>query len=166
MFVVLQFVCHADNKSSAIFMSDTPNQIKNKINKHAFSGGKDTAEEQRKFGGNPDVDVSYQCTFAVSSRESALTGPDLSYFEDDDAKLEQVANDYREGKLLTGELKQMAIKLLQEYVKDFQERRSKVTDEVLRQYTKPRELEWKGNPNPKPKESKKEKEKKEEQSKS
>ena len=95
---------------------------------------------------------------------SALTCLDLSYFEDDDAKLEQVAKDYREGKLLTGELKQMAIKLLQEYVKDFQERRSKVTDEVLRQYTKPRKLEWKGNPNPKPKESKKEK--KEGQSKS
>ena len=95
--------------------------------------------------------------------EYKLTHLDLSYFEDDDAKLEEVAKDYREGKLLTGELKQMAIKLLQEYVKDFQERRSKVTDEVLRQYTKPRKLEWKGNPNPKPKESK---EKKEGQSKS
>ena len=53
----------ADDNSSAIFMSDTPNQIKNKINKHAFSGGRDTAEEQRKFGGNPDIDVSFQCAW-------------------------------------------------------------------------------------------------------
>ena len=48
----------------------------------------------------------------------------------------------------------MAITLLQEYVKGFQERRKEVTDELLRQYMKPRKLEWKGNPNPKPKEVK------------
>lgn len=41
-------------------MTDTSNQIKNKVNKYAFSGGQETAEEQRKLGGNPDVDVSYQ----------------------------------------------------------------------------------------------------------
>ncbi|KMU85744.1 tryptophanyl-tRNA synthetase [Coccidioides immitis H538.4] len=45
----------------------------------------------------------------------------------------------------------MAITLLQEYVKDFQERRKQVTDEVLKQYMTPRKLEWKGNPDPKPK---------------
>jgi tryptophanyl-tRNA synthetase len=26
---------------SAIFLTDTPNEIKNKINKHAFSGGRE-----------------------------------------------------------------------------------------------------------------------------
>jgi len=65
-----------------------------------------------------------------------------------------VEESYRKGELLTGELKKMAIKLLQEYVKGFQERRKDVTDEVLRQYMTPRELEWKGNPNPNPKEMK------------
>jgi len=65
---------------------------------------------------------------------------------------------YRKGELLTGELKKMAITLLQEYVKGFQERRKDVTDEVLRQYMTPRKLEWKGNPKAmKPKESKEEK---------
>ena len=53
-------------------MSDTPNQIKNKINKHAFSGGQETLELHRELGGNPDVDVPYQY---------------LAYFEDDDEKL-------------------------------------------------------------------------------
>ena len=66
----------------------------------------------------------------------------------------QVEESYRKGDLLTGELKKMAITLLQEYVKGFQERRKDVTDEVLRQYMTPRKLEWKGNPNPKPKEMK------------
>jgi tryptophanyl-tRNA synthetase len=69
-----------------------------------------------------------------------------------------VEEGYRKGELLTGELKKMAITLLQEYVKRFQERRKDVTDEVLRQYMTPRKLEWKGNPNPKEMKPKKSKE--------
>jgi tryptophanyl-tRNA synthetase len=71
----------------------------------------------------------------------------LTYFEEDDEKLKQVYDDYKAGRLLTGELKAMAIALLQDYVAEFQERRAKVTDEVLEQYMKPRKLEWRGNPN-------------------
>lgn len=128
----------ASEPNSAIFMSDTPNQIKNKINKHAFSGGRETLEEHREKGGIPEVDVAFQY---------------LSYFEDDDAVLQQVEEKYRKGELLTGELKKMAITLLQEYVKDFQEGRKAVTDEVMRSYMTPRELKWEGNPNPKSKEA-------------
>lgn len=50
----------ASDANSSIFMTDTPNQIKNKINKHGFSGGQETEEEHRRLGGNPDVDVAYQ----------------------------------------------------------------------------------------------------------
>ena len=51
-------------------MTDTPNQIKNKINKHGFSGGQETEEEHRRLGGNPDVDVSYQyLTFMLDDDE-------------------------------------------------------------------------------------------------
>jgi tryptophanyl-tRNA synthetase len=82
---------------------------------------------------------------------------DLSYFEDDDEKLKKVEDGYRSGELLTGELKKMAIELIQGYVKDFQARRKEVTDDLRKQYMTPRKLEWKGNPNPKPKESKKDK---------
>ncbi|KAL9095393.1 MAG: hypothetical protein Q9165_002264 [Trypethelium subeluteriae] len=123
----------ASNPNSAVFMSDTPNQIKNKINRHAFSGGKETIEEHRKYGGNPDVDVAYQY---------------LTYFEDDDEKLKKIYDDYKSGTLATGELKKECIALMQGYVKEFQERRNAVTDEVLQNYMKPRKLEWKGNPNP------------------
>jgi tryptophanyl-tRNA synthetase len=55
---------------------------------------------------------------------------------------------------MTGELKKMAITMLQEYVKEFQERRKGVTDEVLKGYMTPREMIWKGNPNPVKKEKK------------
>jgi len=56
-------------------LSDTPKQVKTKINKHAFSGGKDTLEEHRREGGNTDVDVSYQY---------------LTFFLHDDEKLEAI----------------------------------------------------------------------------
>lgn len=35
-------------------------QIKNKIMKYCFSGGQDSAEEQRKYGANLEVDVAYE----------------------------------------------------------------------------------------------------------
>lgn len=45
------------------------------------------------------------------------------------------------------------------YVKEFQDNRKGVTDEILKSFMKPRKLEWKGNPNPakKPEKSKGEK---------
>lgn len=40
----------ASDTTSAIFTSDTPKQIKDKINRYAFSGGGDTVEEHRANG--------------------------------------------------------------------------------------------------------------------
>ena len=45
------------------------------INKHAFSGGRDTVEEHKKYGGNCEVDVSFQY---------------LRFFLEDDDKLEKI----------------------------------------------------------------------------
>lgn len=123
----------ASDANSAIFMSDTASQIKNKINKHAFSGGRESLEEHRKLGGNPDVDVAY--TY-------------LSYFLEDDEELANLEKKYRSGELLTGEMKKKCIEELQKFVKDFQERREKVTYEVMRSFMTPRKLEFQGNPNP------------------
>ncbi|PPJ55161.1 hypothetical protein CBER1_05450 [Cercospora berteroae] len=123
----------ASDKNSAIFMSDKPNEIKNKINKHAFSGGRETKEEHEKYGGNPDVDVAW--TY-------------LSYFLESDEELEDLANQYRAGKLMTGDMKKRCIAELQKFVTDFQERRSKIDDNTMREFTRLRKLEFKGNPNP------------------
>ncbi len=118
---------------SAIFMHDAPAAIKKKINKYAFSGGQASAQEQRELGGNPDVDVAFQY---------------LTFFLDDDAELERVRAAYRAGELLTGELKQRCIAELQAYVRAFQERKARVTPDVVREFMTPRRLEWGGNPNP------------------
>lgn len=123
----------ASDANSAIFMSDTPKQIKDKINKHAFSGGRETLEEHRKLGGNPDIDVAY--TY-------------LSYFLESDEELKDLADRYRSGELLTGDMKKRCIDELQNFVAAFQERRSKVDDSVVRSFKTPRKLEFQGNPNP------------------
>ncbi|KAH9032377.1 hypothetical protein EDB83DRAFT_2652244 [Lactarius deliciosus] len=109
----------ASDVNSSIYMSDTPNQIKNKINRHGFSGGQETEEEHRRLGGNPDVDVSYQY---------------LSFFLEDDEELAKIGEDYRAGRLLTGQLKVRSIKVLQEFTGAFQERRKAITDEEVKAF--------------------------------
>ncbi|XP_076815465.1 tryptophan--tRNA ligase, cytoplasmic-like [Clavelina lepadiformis] len=106
----------ASDPTSSVFLTDTLAQIKKKINKYAFSGGRDTIEEHRKYGGDCEVDVSFQY---------------LQFFLDDDDELEQIRKDYSSGALLTGELKQKLIKILQELVGHHQAERAKVTEEVI-----------------------------------
>lgn len=119
--------------TSAIFMYDEPNKIKNKINKYAFSGGQATEAEQREKGGDAEKDVSFQY---------------LTFFLEDDAELEQIRKDYTSGKLLTGQLKAKCIEELQAYVKGFQERRAAVTDEMVADFFAQKKMVFKGNPNP------------------
>jgi tryptophanyl-tRNA synthetase len=115
----------ASDVNSSIYMSDTPAQIKNKVNKHGFSGGKETEEEHRMYGGDTEVDVSYQyLTFFLDDDEELKTMGEVSRFRyilligSDYVTLLQ---DYRAGRLLTGQLKAKCIQLLQNFVKDFQE---------------------------------------------
>uniref|UniRef100_A0A0G4HNM3 Tryptophan--tRNA ligase, cytoplasmic n=1 Tax=Chromera velia CCMP2878 TaxID=1169474 RepID=A0A0G4HNM3_9ALVE len=115
-------------ESSSIFVTDTPKQIKTKINKYAFSGGQDTAEKQRELGADLDVDITYQY---------------LRFVLEDDAELERLGEEYRTGKLLTGEIKAILIGILQEMVKGHQERKSQVTDEVLQRFMDPDRQELK-----------------------
>ena len=65
----------ASDPNSSIFLTDTPADIKNKIIKYAFSGGRDTKEDHRKYGGNTEVDVSYQY---------------LTFFLEDDSRLAEI----------------------------------------------------------------------------
>jgi tryptophanyl-tRNA synthetase len=117
----------ASQPTSAVFMDDSPALVKKKINKYAFSGGRETLEEHQLHGGNPDVDVAFQY---------------ITYFEDDDEKVKKLESEYRAGTLTTGEMKKECIELLQAYVKGYQTRREAVTEEVLQGYMKPRKLEW------------------------
>ncbi|XP_044728069.1 tryptophan--tRNA ligase, cytoplasmic [Chrysoperla carnea] len=117
----------ASESNSAIFLTDTPKQIKNKVNKHAFSGGQPTLEEHRELGGNCNVDISYQY---------------LRFFLEDDERLEQIRSDYTSGKLLTGEIKKILIETLQPIIHEHQERRAKITEDKLKEFFTKRKLNF------------------------
>lgn len=106
----------ASDDNNTIYTTDTPEVVKKKINKYAFSGGQPTIEEHRKKGGNPDVDVSYQYL--------------RIFFEPDDKKLKKLHDDYKSGKLLTGELKSILIEKTNKFLKKHQQEREKARDKV------------------------------------
>ena len=93
----------------AILTTDTPEVVKKKINKYAFSGGQATIEEHRKLGGNPDIDVSFQYL--------------KMFFEQDDKKLAEIERKYRKGDMLTGELKTYTIEKINAFLKEHQKKR-------------------------------------------
>ncbi len=102
-----------------ITMSDKPNEVKNKINKYAFSGGQDTAEKQRDLGAKIEVDVSY-CY--------------LGFFSN-------IKEKYSTGKMLTGEIKGEVITVVNDFLKEYQENRSKVTDQDVKLFMTPRKMD-------------------------
>ncbi|MBU0899164.1 MAG: tryptophan--tRNA ligase [Nanoarchaeota archaeon] len=101
---------------SYIALTDNPNDVKRKINKYAFSGGQPSVEEHRTLGGNPDIDVSYQLLHAC--------------FEPDDKKLKKFYGEYKSGRLLTGELKQIAIERVSKFLNSHQKKRVKARSQV------------------------------------
>lgn len=106
----------ASDANSAIFVNDTPKQIKDKVNKHAFSGGGATLEEHRAKGANLDVDVPWKW---------------LNFFLEDDEKLAHIGREYGAGRMLTGEVKGELIRLLTDIVGRHQAARAQVTDAVV-----------------------------------
>ncbi|XP_022325682.2 tryptophan--tRNA ligase, cytoplasmic-like [Crassostrea virginica] len=117
----------ASDPNSSIFVTDTDQQIKEKINKYAFSGGGATVEEHKAKGGDCDVDVSFQY---------------LTFFMEDDGRLEEIRKSYSSGDMMTGSLKMELIEILQKMVGEHRTKRAEVTDEMVRQYMKPRKLKY------------------------
>jgi len=106
----------ASEENSTIYTTDSPDVVKMKINKYAFSGGKPDVEQHRKEGGNPDIDVSYQYL--------------RIFFEPDDNALKKIHDDYKSGKMLTGELKAILIEKINNFLKVHQENREKARDKI------------------------------------
>jgi tryptophanyl-tRNA synthetase len=100
----------ASVESSSILVQDNPKTILTKINQYAFSGGRETLEEHRAKGGNPDVDVPYQyLRFFLEVSQGCLSNCFTDVSQSDE-ELEQIQQDYKSGKLLTGEIKKKYIR--------------------------------------------------------
>ncbi|XP_066302618.1 tryptophan--tRNA ligase, cytoplasmic-like [Branchiostoma lanceolatum] len=117
----------ASEASTSIYLTDSAEDIRDKINKYAYSGGQSTVEEHRRVGGNVDVDVSYQY---------------LTFFLEDDEKLAKIEKDYSSGAMLTGDLKKELISVVQQVVAEHQQRRQQVTEQMVQEFMTPRKLKY------------------------
>jgi len=106
----------ASEDNSTIYTTDTPDIVKKKINKYAFSGGQPDIEQHKKLGGNPDIDVSFQYL--------------RIFFEPDDNSLKKIYDDYKSGKMLTGEIKAILIEKINNFLVDHQEKRDKARNQI------------------------------------
>ena len=132
----------ASDADSGIFLSDTDKQIKKKIGQ-AFSGGQDTRELHREIGGRTNVDIPFQY---------------LRFFLEDDDELERIRADYEAGTMESGEMKARCTQELQAYVGAFRARRKEITEAVRDEFTRPRQLVFRGMPGEKEGQSMQEKE--------
>jgi tryptophanyl-tRNA synthetase len=112
----------SSDTNSAIFLTDTAEEIEQKIKEYAFSGGQETKALQQEKGADLEADVAYQW---------------LRFFLEDDEELEQIGKDYSSGSgeyWSTGKVKQRLVGVLQDLVREHQERRAKITDEEVRMW--------------------------------
>ncbi|CAL9774757.1 unnamed protein product [Musa acuminata subsp. burmannicoides] len=106
----------ASDPNSAIYVTDSSKDIKNKVNRYAFSGGQDSIENHRKYGANLEVDIPVKY---------------LGFFLEDDAELDHIKKEYGAGRMLTGEVKKRLVEVLSELVERHRKARALVTDEVV-----------------------------------
>ena len=106
----------SSDTNSFIALTDSPKEVETKIKKYAFSGGRDTLEEHRKKGGNPEIDISFQYL--------------KFFFEPDDKKLQKIYDDYKSGKMLTSELKNLLIEKINDFLKEHQKKRELAKKQV------------------------------------
>jgi len=106
----------SSDPTSYIALTDSPKEVETKIKRYAFSGGQATIEEHKKKGGNPEVDISFQYL--------------KFFFEPDDKKLNKIYEDYKSGRMLTSELKQILIDKINAFLKNHQEKREKAKKQI------------------------------------
>ncbi len=101
----------ASQPKTTIFTTDDPEDVDEKINE-AFTGGRVSAAEQRKKGGNPDICAIQNYRYFI--------------FESDDEKVFDIEKRCRDGDILCGECKG----ILKENIKSFLEEHQRKRDEA------------------------------------
>lgn len=89
---------------TAIFLNDFPKDVERKI-ANAFTGGRNTAEEQRRLGGKPEICNVHEL---------------LLFHLDDEKELRRIWNECKKGKWLCRECKQYTSKFLNDFLKKHQ----------------------------------------------
>jgi len=97
-------------------LQESPETISRKISM-SFTGGRPTAEEQRRIGANPDICPIYDLYL-------------FHFFEIDEDAAKLYAIECKGGKILCGEDKQRLIKLVVDFVKEHQRKRRGYIDKA------------------------------------
>jgi len=97
-------------------LDEDPEIIKKKIF-NAFTGGRPTAEEQRKLGGNPEICPIFDLY--------------LFHFLEDDKEVIELYNDCKHGNILCGEDKSRLAKIVMDFVKEHQRRKHQYIDKAI-----------------------------------
>ncbi len=108
----------ASDPKSAIFMTDSKKKIRKKVG-GAFSGGQKTRELQEELGADLEVDVAYQY---------------LTFFLDKDDLLDEIAEKYGSGQMLTGEIKKVLWEVLTDLLMECQDRLAQLDDDTVRSF--------------------------------
>jgi tryptophanyl-tRNA synthetase len=103
--------------NSTLSLSDSPEIAKKKL-MSAFSGGRATAEEQKRLGGDINADVLYEIM--------------KFHFLEDDSLLEEMKQDMVTGRLLTGEYKQKWIPYALDWLKRHQAKKKEMLPKAKR----------------------------------
>jgi tryptophanyl-tRNA synthetase len=105
---------------TAIFLDDDPDEAGKKIMK-AITGGRETAEEQRIEGGDPDNCAVFETMlFHTVNKED---------------EIERIYNECRNGERLCGQCKKEAAEHLREFLNDLEEKRN-ATEHLIKIYVK------------------------------
>ncbi|MDF1539680.1 MAG: tryptophan--tRNA ligase [Candidatus Thorarchaeota archaeon] len=105
----------SSQEMSAVYTTDTPKKAKKKV-MAAFTGGRDTADEQRKLGANPDIcSVFKYYTFL---------------FMPDDKELDNLEKQCRSGEILCGECKQILAPRMLEFLEKHQAAREEAKERI------------------------------------
>jgi tryptophanyl-tRNA synthetase len=102
-----------NEKDNALFLNDPPKEIDRKV-RNAFTGGRATAEEQRRIGAVPEI-----CSIWALWR---------TQFARDDPEFERVTADCRSGAMLCGECKGKLLERIHPFFAAHAERREKARE--------------------------------------
>jgi tryptophanyl-tRNA synthetase len=109
------------DSNSTLFLTDKEQTTRDKIKKYSFSGsrGDGSKQDHERLGGDTSKDIAYQY---------------LRYFEYDDTELERIRVEFSSGRMLCSEIKKIMADKICALIKNHQDKRSLVTDEVLEEF--------------------------------
>ena len=96
----------SSDPNTAIFLSDSPEEVKKKID-GAFTGGRDTVEEQKKKGGRPEICKIFEI---------------YKFHHPDQKFLDDIYQRCKKGELLCGEDKKICTEFLTKFLEEHQKK--------------------------------------------